>query len=390
MAQLTCTILPAKALKSGKNKVRIAVAHNSQTRYILTDVTIDSEKEFKNGQVIKRPDAAYLNTKLRKKLNDLQRSIDALPYIEGLSCAELISAIAHRHVKQTHTLESAFNELMDISTSKESTKKIYRLRFKSITRHIPANTLVKDITPLMVKKYIKKRSDLKPGSLKQHVGTISMIVNHCQRNGYTDFRSSPTSKVLDPVVSIRHNWLSPDQVRSIRDVDNERWRHYSDMFMLSYYLGGINLIDLLKIDFNKNKEHIKYIRTKTERNAKVNPFVEFGIPKEAKLIIERNRGRNGRVFGGDYEALRGAVCRDSRRVSKAMGIPELTYYSARKSFAQHAFNLGISESIIDYILGHSLGASTKSMLYSYIKVTPEMATGAVRKVCDFIASTENF
>ena len=61
MPTLSLTVLPAKALKGGKNKVRIAVAHNCQTRYIVTDIIIDSPKEWKNGQIVKRDDAGYLN-----------------------------------------------------------------------------------------------------------------------------------------------------------------------------------------------------------------------------------------------------------------------------------------------------------------------------------------
>ena len=84
MPTLSLTVLPAKALKDGRNKVRIAVAHNSQTRYIVTDVVIDSPREWKNGQIVRRDDAAYLNTKLRKKLNEVQQSIDEVTaYIDG-------------------------------------------------------------------------------------------------------------------------------------------------------------------------------------------------------------------------------------------------------------------------------------------------------------------
>lgn len=78
------------------------------------------------------------------------------------------------------------------------------------------------------------------------------------------------------------------------------------------------------------------------------------------------------------------------RYRDSLNIPSLTFYSARKSFAQHAFMLGESESVIDYVLGHSLGGGKNKMLYSYVKVTPEMATACVRKVCDFIASSRNF
>ena len=69
------------------------------------------------------------------------------------------------------------------------------------------------------------------------------------------------------------------------------------------------------------------------------------------------------------------------RLRKMLDLPQLVYYSARKSFAQHAFELGVPSGVIDYILGHSLGAS-KSCLYSYVYVTPDMATAAIRKVLD--------
>ena len=69
------------------------------------------------------------------------------------------------------------------------------------------------------------------------------------------------------------------------------------------------------------------------------------------------------------------------KLAKATGIKQLIYYSARKSFSQHAFDLGISTSIIDFILGHRVDKGGTS-LYSYISVTPEMATNAVRKVLD--------
>lgn len=95
MATLSLTVVPGKALKDGRHKVRISVAHNSQTRYILADVILNSTREWKNGKVVKRPDASYLNTKLLQRLQEVQRIIDETPYIEGLSCVELVDCILH-------------------------------------------------------------------------------------------------------------------------------------------------------------------------------------------------------------------------------------------------------------------------------------------------------
>ena len=153
--------------------------------------------------------------------------------------------------------------------------------------------------------------------------------------------------------------------------------------MLSYYLGGINMVDLEKINFN-GTDTIKYKRTKTADRPKINEFVEFQIPDEAKEIIDRIKGPDGRIQLTAPQ--RDDVCRqffrtNMHKLAELTGIPQLVYYSARKSFAQHAFQLGIHPSIVDYILGHKIDKGGDT-LFNYIFVTPEMATEAVRKVLD--------
>ena len=395
MATLSLTILPAKALKGGRHKVRIAVAHNSQTRYIVTDVVIDSAKEWKNGQVVKRGDSTYLNAKLLKRLNELQRIVDDIPYVEGLSCAELVDTITQSKERQSRTIASAFEEMMEVSPARPSTIYNYRVMFRSITSVIPASTLVRNITPLMVRRFVKKRGEeLKPCTIQQQISLLSQLLNFCQRNGYSDFRFLPTDGCYQHVVAVRQNWLSPDQIRFIRDTDFKlrSERKFRDLFMLSYYLGGINMIDLAQINFNECMDTIKYVRSKTETRSKINPFVEFDVPDEAKAIIKRYIKKDGRLSISKTTVCRysEAIGQTARKMRASYDLPNMTFYSARKSFAQHAFALGEKESVIDYILGHSLGSSGNKMLFAYVKVTPDMATACVRKVCDFIASTRNF
>ena len=395
MATLSLTVVPGKALKDGKHKVRIAVAHRSQTRYIVTDVVLNSTKEWKNGKIVKRDDASYLNIKLLTRLDEVQRIIDETPYIEGLSCAELVETITQTRARKTHTLASAFAEMLEVSTAKDTTKERYRTQFKSITSVIPETTLVSHVTPLMVQRFMKVRGAvMKPVTLQTQVTLLSQLFNFCQRNGYTDFRVKPTDGYYKRIIAVRQNWLTPDQVRYIRDHEDSRtaWNKFRDLFMLSYYLGGINIIDMARIDFNECSKTLKYIRTKTERKAKVNPCVEFEIPAEALPLINKYKGEDGRLNISNSDDIDHChkIGETARRYRDEHGMPNLTFYSARKSFAQHAFMLGESESVIDYVLGHSLGGGHNKMLFAYIKVTPAMATACVRKVCDFIASSRNF
>ena len=392
MATVSLTVVPGKAMKDGKNKVRIAVAHRSQTRYIVTDVVLDSPREWKNGKVVRRDDAGYLNVKLLTKMREVQDAIDGIFYAEGLSCSELVDAVTSARKKKMHTLQTAFDEMMEVSTAMESSKRAFVSWFRAITAVIPASTPVAQLSPVMVQRFVQKRSkELSQATLKSQVGFIGQIVNYCQRNEYTNFRISPTSGCVKSAVVVRQNWLTPDEVRRFRDMDirAKGLAAFRDFFMLSYYLGGINAVDLLKIDFNECSDRIRYVRQKTERSANI--CVEFDIPDEAKAIIAKMKQPDGHLKIGDYSPATCSHISDKcRKKRDDMGLPHLTFYSARKSFAQHAFSLGENESVIDYLLGHAPGGGRRTTLFSYVKVTPEMATKTVRKVCDFIASTENF
>lgn len=390
MATLNSVIVPAKALKGGRHKIRIAVAHNGETRYIVTDIIIDSAKEFKNGAIVRRPDAAMLNTKLRGILQRYQNTIDELGYVSALTCAELVYQLKNAGQSKHRTLESIFEEFIESNRAKESTKEDYRQDWGVIKKCLSDNMFVENVTYSTVVKidnFLRKRN-ISQCTLRGYMVFLKMLINFAKKHGYAQYRVDPFVGYRIPEPTIRKAWLTVDEIKRIRDIDDKsvrkNIRKCRDIFMLSYYLGGVNIVDLKKINFGKQKENVLYIRTKTENRSKANDHVEFRIPDEAKEIIARHLGRDGCL------ALTDAQKRDDchaffrvnmPKLAEAAGLKKLIYYSARKSFAQHAFNLGVSESVIDYILGHKVDKGGTS-LFNYLFVTPEMATEAVRKVLD--------
>ncbi|KAA6304084.1 hypothetical protein EZS27_044271 [termite gut metagenome] len=58
-----------------------------------------------------------------------------------------------------------------------------------------------------------------------------------------------------------------------------------DAFLLSFYLGGINLVDLLQADLSEST--ITYVRQKTINKKQNNKKVTFTIPEEVKPIIKK-------------------------------------------------------------------------------------------------------
>ena len=385
MSSINAVIVPAKALSGGKHKIRISVAHNSKTRYIVTDIVIDSAREFKNGQVVRRPDASYLNTKLRNKLQKIQRRIDEIDGLESLTCSELVSLLTDKKCEGM-TLEDVMEEYLS-SLIKQSSANTRRSAFKTIFKILPGSTKVKSITSKTAQKLdAALKKSLEPSTRKSYLNYFHTLLNFAIKNGYVKFETHPMLAITKPESMPRESWLSVEEIRKIRDVELNRplQRRCRDIFMLSYYLGGINIIDLLKVRFDSDR--IKYVRTKTADSFKINKYVEFTIPEEAWGIINRLKDDQGMLSCTNNERrfmLKSLFQRMFKVIKKAAGISgDLVYYSARKSFAQHAFDLGISESVINYILGHKLGGRSSTSLFSYITVTPEMATAAIRKVLD--------
>lgn len=388
MALLSAVVLPSKEIVGGKNKVRIAIAHNGETRYIVTDIILDSSKEFKNGVVVKRPDATLLNTRIRGIMQRLQSTLDELEYVDGLTCPELVFQLKNAKLRKQRTFESVFEEYMQNAHIKSSTATNYYWFWKTCAGFFGGKTLVNNFnrdSVINLDNYLRKKGYSQP-TITIQMTFIKVLLAYARRCGYLQNHIDPFFGYKMPSSAVRDSWLSVEQIRRIRDFYSNKKNIIKarDLFMLSYYLGGINVADLLNINFNEQKDVIHYARKKTEDCSKVNKYVEFDIPYEAKVIIDKYRGNDGFLIVTKNQrkyAMSSFFHNNLGIIAKATGIRNLIYYSARKSFSQHAFNLGISTSVIDYILGHSIGKGGSS-LYHYIYVTPELATEAVRKVLD--------
>lgn len=369
MATLSSVIVPAKILKDGRHKIRISVAHNGETRYIVTDIVIDSAKEFKNGSIVKRSDATFMNTKLRGILQRYQEIIDNLPYVNGFTCAELVYQIKTAGDCKHRTLSSIFDEYIKTARIKESTVHCYSFAWKSLSKILNPDMIVDNITHGTAANLIKELYDrkLSEATIRLYYKVFIALVNYAKRCGYVQFRVNPFVGLEIPRGRAKKSWLSVEEIKKVRDLktDKRNLRLCRDIFMLSYYLGGINAIDLVKVNFNEHPDTLIYVRTKTDRLQKANEFVEFEIPEEAKEIINRYKGDDGRLAFSDYQRknkLQQFFQFNIPQLREATSIKQLIYYSARKSFAQHAFNLGVSESVIDFILGHRVDKGGSSLL----------------------------
>lgn len=96
----------------GEYAIRFAINHKRETCYIVTRFLVSSLAQFKNGQVIKRPDAAIINTKLRNLLNTYQNRLDEIVNPELYSCKQLKDMIQYADKRDSATFKSISDEFL--------------------------------------------------------------------------------------------------------------------------------------------------------------------------------------------------------------------------------------------------------------------------------------
>lgn len=400
MATLKLTVFKAKVLKDGRHKIRIAVCHKHETSYIITNFIIDSESQFKNGQVVKRPDASMMNSKLRNLLNEYQEKLDAIKNKEIYSCIQIKNIIS----KSQSEDESATFQQVCIAYENELVEKgssgyagLLRQNRKYFTEYVHGDILLCDITPEIIEGYSaflrknKKLGETTNGMMMRHTKTI---INRGIKKRMVKYEVHPYIDFSIPSSPVRDIDISVETFNAIRksSPQEKRLRIARDLFCLSFYLGGINLIDLMSYDFRKS-EKIEYVRTKSRNRTVGTKVISFTIPEPAMTIIRtwmnKTTGKLDFGYKFTYKNFQRYISRSLAALVKSIGISEkVMFYSARKSFAQYASEIGIPDGIIDYCLGHS--DKSKGVIRYYTKVRQKQADMAISRVIDYVDNPEKY
>ena len=200
--------------------------------------------------------------------------------------------------------------------------------------------------------------------------------------------------------------LSVQELRLLRDypIVNDFQQKYRDIFMLCFYLRGINMVDLLGLTKdNLRAGRINYIRSKTSKAYSVK------IEPEAQKIMDRYKGtqylidvcdgaKDRKEFEAKYEGFLQRMDRGLKKIGpyerKGLGgkktinpiLPKLSQYWCRHTSATLMANMGYSNEIIACSLGHEFGIKTTNIYIEYNEVEVDEAN---RTLIDFVNSNED-
>ena len=270
---------------------------------------------------------------------------------------------------------------------REKTHKLYKLAAKRFLQFTGPGSLMEHITPIRINGYLThlRKSKLSPTSIKIYITLLKVIINYAIKMRYVEYKVDPFITATIPSAKRRDTYITVEQLKIIRDMEPNKYNVsvVRDIFMLTYYLAGMNLVDMLAYDFRTND--IDYIRVKTRNTKDGDRLTSFAIPDEAKPLIKKYMNKNtGKLQFGKYKtyvSCYNTLTRKMKELKSAAGVTHnLTLYSARKSFVQHGYDLGIPLSTLEYCIGQSMKEDRP--IFNYVSIMKKHADKAIREILD--------
>jgi integrase len=246
------------------------------------------------------------------------------------------------------------------------------------------------ITVDWLKKY--EKSMLNEGksytTISMYIRSMRALFNEAKNAGVIKEAQYPfgKGKYEIPTGKGRKMALTLQQIKQIISYTDgaEATEHYRDLWFFSYLCNGININDLLKLKYaNIDGDEIHFYRSKTLHTSKEKKEIEALLTPEMKQIIEKwgnpEKKPNNFVFpfltGNETPMEQKKRIQDiTRRINKhvkkigdKLGIPNISTYTARHSFASVLKRSGANIAYISDSLGHSDLKTTENYLASFEK-----------------------
>lgn len=390
MATIKFVILPAHPLKDGSFRIKLAVSHRSSTSYISTRFSVHSVGQFSCGQVIEHPNALTINRHLRAMMDNYEERLYNIENIH-LYTAQQIAGILSRKVQTS--LPTFGSVTKDYIADLESQgRHNYAILLERNSRYmenfVGYDIPLEQIDESIIRNFMKELRcrDLSDTSINMHLSRTRTIINRGIKMYGVKYDIPPFVNIKIQAAPERELDITVEQFKRIRDCTPSchKLEVARDMFCLSYYLAGMNLVDMVQYDF-RNTDRVDYVRFKTRNQKQGEKRISFTIQPEAWEIIEKYMDkRTGKLDLGykfAYRNLPRYITRNLHALAEELHIRDkVLYYSARKSFTQHGFDLGISLEILEYCVGQSMKKNRP--IFNYVRIMRKHADEAIRKILD--------
>lgn len=398
---------------NGEFPLKLRITHHSKAVHINLDIKLTPE-QWDGKKIVNHKSEKSLNDYITSKKTLAESAI--LTYgltnsIDKLSANELKTIVESGG--ETATKSDGHNFLKYYEGKQESAKKNNtRLSYDSAIKRMKlfdpvlSTRTFEDIDEDYIRKMDEawEKAGLTTNSRAVYMRNIRAVFNDAIDDRLTT--AYPFRRFSIKKAPTKKRNLSLDELRMLKDypIVNEFQEKYRDIFMLCFYMRGINMVDLLGLTKdNIRAGRINYIRSKTGK------FYSVKIEPEIKAIFKRYKGtqylidvcdgaKNEKEFESKYKGFLQRMDRGLKKIGpytrKGLGgkkyikpiLPKISQYWSRHTTATLMANMGYREEIIVCSLGHEHRNKTTNIYIEYNEVEVDAAN---RALIDYVNKKED-
>jgi integrase len=384
-------------LKNHELPLKIRICKNRKTRYISLNVSTKAEHwDFENNRPKDNsPDKELLDKLIAQKISEIRSKIVELKSEnKDFTSSSLVSIVANPNPPKTvaELFKSHIQTLKEDKRTRymQSVQQVYNC-MREFNGHL--DIYFSDIDTVWLKKYeswLRKKGNA-TNTIGLKFRTLRMVFNlaiemKLVKPEFYPFRKYKVSRLHQNTAK---RAITKGEIQSIIHYKSDKDSFYTrlaiDLFTFSYYMGGINFVDMAHLtEKNIIDNKLVYYRKKTGK------LISLPIQRMALLSLvdyKKNHENSGYLFpilskGHRTEVqiqnrihkVITKVNRELKSIGKELNIPiNLTTYVARHSYATILKRAGVATSVISETLGHSSEKVTQIYLDSFEKKQIEKA-----------------
>ena len=372
--------------QSGLFPIKIQIVFNRTQRYYNTGKDL-SVNDWENLSTSKSPRLMDVRSEIKNSFEKVEAIVRILVE-EGSFSFDNLNIRLGKSANDTLNMayKNKITSLIEVGAIGNSG--VYSCSYNHLEKYAGKKIAFSIITVDWLKKY--EKTMLSEG---KSYTTISMYLR-CMRALFNEAKSIGILKEAQypfgkgkyeiPTGRGRKMALTLQQIKQVITYtdESEATEQYRDLWFFSYLCNGININDLLKLKYsNIDGDELHFYRSKTINTSKEKKEIEALITPEMKKIIDKwgnpNKKPNNYIFPfldgyttpieqkKRIQDVTRRINKHMKKISDNLGLPGISTYTARHSFASVLKRSGANIAYISESLGHSDLKTTENYLASF-------------------------
>lgn len=401
--------------QDGTYNIKVRVTQNQKKRYLATPwfVTKDDltrSMKLKNQKYIDLTDD--LIRTYRNKCDNLGTKIKAMTVDEVVTYIEKPQEAERWDLDIVQYTMDHIKRLQE--TGHDGNAQSYKVAINSLVKFLGREKVsISEITVNLLKSWVDwilKQDRVKLGFAPHNYLSKLRAIHNMAKKEFNDegagiirIPNSPFSHIdlpKEPVPEKRA--LTIEQMKKILDLpyitspypNTNRYNFALDLFILSFALVGMNLVDLYYCECCTDGR-ITYDRIKTKNRRADHARISIKIQPEIQALVDKYRDPTGKRMFKFYRmyasmtTIHKAVGAGLKKIAEAIGLDELDFYAARHTWATIAQNdAGVDKWTVHTSLNH-VDDETK-ITDTYIRKSWDPIDKANRKVLNLVKIKRHF